>query len=47
MNILDLPVELLQEILSDVIEMRGLKRGLRLRLVNRMFLAPQDLYCNR
>jgi hypothetical protein len=34
MQLLDLPLELFQEILSHAIVVRGLKRGLRLRLVN-------------
>lgn len=34
MHILDLPVELLQQILCTAISARGLERGLRLRLVN-------------
>jgi hypothetical protein len=42
MNILDLPLELLQEILIQAIEVRGLKRGFRLRLVNRTYLAHHN-----
>lgn len=35
MHLLDLPVELLEQIFRDACESRGMKRGLRLRLVNR------------
>lgn len=34
MLLLDLPLELLQEILGWSIQARGIERGLRLRLVN-------------
>ncbi|KAF2855906.1 hypothetical protein T440DRAFT_463253 [Plenodomus tracheiphilus IPT5] len=37
MNILNLPLELFHEILFKAVRLRGLKRGLRLRLVNRVF----------
>jgi hypothetical protein len=34
MRLLDLPLELLHEILGWAFQIRGIKRGLRLRLVN-------------
>lgn len=34
MHILDLPIELLHCILDQAIQVRGIKRSLRLRLVN-------------
>ncbi|KAH7076436.1 ankyrin repeat-containing domain protein [Paraphoma chrysanthemicola] len=37
MHILDLPLELLREILFRSIQSRGLRRGFRLRLVNKIF----------
>ncbi|KAF2998252.1 hypothetical protein E8E13_006225 [Curvularia kusanoi] len=37
MHLFDLPLELLHDILSWSIKVRGIKRGLRLRLVNRHF----------
>ncbi|KAH3976617.1 hypothetical protein HBH52_122240 [Parastagonospora nodorum] len=37
MRILDLPLELIQEILRRACEVRGLRRGIRLRLVNKLF----------
>ena len=41
MHIFDLPLELLHEILATSIQVRGLKRGLRLRLVNsKTLLVP-------
>jgi hypothetical protein len=35
MELLDLPLEILREILVHSVAVRGIKRGLRLRLVNR------------
>lgn len=35
MRLLDLPPELMHEVLPHAVTVRGLKRGLRLRLVNR------------
>lgn len=46
MHILDLPVELLHEILGWAILVRGIKRGLRLRLVNsRLCSADCAIFC--
>jgi hypothetical protein len=41
-NILDLPLEILQEILIQAVEVKGLKRGLRLQSVNRTYLAHRN-----
>ena len=38
MRILDLPLELIQDILHKAIQVRGLRRGVRLRLVNSRYL---------
>jgi hypothetical protein len=35
MEFLDLPLEIIREILVHSVAVRGIKRGLRLRLVNR------------
>ena len=35
MEFLDLPLEIIREILIHAVAVRGIKRGLRLRLVNR------------
>jgi len=43
MHLLDLPLELLHEILGWAILVRGTKRGLRLRLVNSRL--PSDILC--
>lgn len=46
MHLLDLPVELLHEILGWAILVRGIKRGLRLRLVNsRLCSADCAIFC--
>jgi len=44
MEILDLPTEVFEAILGYCIVARGLKRGLRLRLVNSMVLPLYQIY---
>jgi hypothetical protein len=39
MRLLDLPLELLHEILRWAFQVRGVERGLRLRLVNSQFCS--------
>jgi hypothetical protein len=38
-KLLDLPLELFDAILAEAIQIRGLKRAFRLRLVNRRFMS--------
>jgi uncharacterized protein YjlB len=38
-NIMQLPLELFRQILKETMLARGMKRALRLRLVNRMFIS--------
>jgi hypothetical protein len=42
MKLLDLPTELFEKILHDAFQARGLKRGMRLRLVNSESLFNED-----
>lgn len=45
MGILELPLELFQEILYHAIQIRGIKRGLRLRLINSKYIPPNIPVC--
>jgi hypothetical protein len=40
MRLLELPTELFEKILHDAFVVRGLKRGMRLRLVNSEYCIP-------
>jgi hypothetical protein len=46
MNLIQLPTELFEAILHKAMVLRGLKRGLRLRLVNSAFLPKPSVEVN-
>lgn len=43
-GLLDLPIEVFEQILYRAIQVRGLKRGMRLRLVNSTLALPVHIY---
>lgn len=45
LDLLDLPFEIFRIILAEAVRLRGLKRALRLRLVNSEHIIPIVIHC--